>query len=134
MSAMPQDLQSIGLVWLRVLVGWGIATHGFGKIVGGHMEGFTAGVAQMGLPVPAVLAWAAALSELVGGACLAAGLATRVAASFIFITMSVALFIHHATDPFNVKELAYLYWAASGAFIVTGGGRYGVERLLGRRR
>lgn len=125
--------QSIGLAWLRVLVGIGSATHGFGKVFGGGMEGFTQGVAQLGFPMPTVFAWAAALSELVGGTCVAAGLATRVAAFFIFCTMSVALFLHHRADPFHTKELAYLYWTASGSLMLLGGGRYTLQRLLAKK-
>ncbi len=130
---MPRDWHSVGLLWLRALTGCSLATHGFGKIFGGHMEAFSHGVAQMGFPFPAVFAWAAALSELVGGICLAAGFGTRVAACWIFLTMSAAIFIRHAADPFRVKELAYLYWAVSGALIAMGGGRYALERVLIRR-
>jgi putative oxidoreductase len=127
------DWNSVGLAWLRILAGSGIATHGFGKIFGGHMEGFAQGVAQMGFPVPALFAWAAALSEFAGGICVAVGIGTRIAALFIFGTMSVALFLHHAADPFDVKELAYLYWSIAGALIMLGGGAYTLPSLIARR-
>ena len=119
-----------GLAWLRILAGIGIATHGFGKIFGGHMGGFADGVAQMGFPFPAFCAWAAALSEFAGGICLAAGLGTRIAAFFIWVTMSVALFIRHAADPFSDKELAYLYWTIASALMVLGGGRFTLKQVL----
>lgn len=120
----------LGLLWLRVLVGLGIAYHGYGKVIGGQVNGLAAGLAQEGLPMPQVLAWAAALSEFAGGLCVASGLLTRAGAFFIFCTMSVALFVHHAKDPWRVKELAFLYWSASSALVLTGAGRFSLDKRL----
>ena len=128
--ASKTDWKSIGLLWLRILIGIGITTHGFGKIFGGQIDGFAQGVAQLGFPFPVFFAWTAALSEFLGGICVAAGIGTRVAAFFVFFTMSVALFLRHGHDPFKVKELAYLYWTASSSLIITGGGPYSVSRLF----
>ncbi len=125
---------SFGLLWLRVLAGLGIASHGWQKIAGGFMPKFIAGVAEMGFPMPELFAWAAALSELVGGALLMLGLGTRVAALSVFATMSVAAFIRHAHDPMQVKELALAYWAMSGALLFTGGGRYSLGALVRRNK
>ena len=130
---MSIDRHALGIAVLRMLVGGAMANHGMTKIFGDRMEGFAQGVAQMGFPMPVVFAWAAALSELAGGLCLAAGLWTRPAAFFICCTMSVALFIRHGADPFAVKELAYLYWSASLSLMLLGGGRYSVGQLLGER-
>ena len=123
-----------GVLWLRVLMGAGIAHHGFGKVFGGHMGQFASGVAKMGLPLPEVFAWAAALSEFLGGLLIVAGFQTRVAACFVFATMSVAAFLHHAADPLSVKELALAYWAMAGALILIGGGPYSLDARLSSRR
>ncbi len=130
---MMGDWQSFGLLWLRALAGLGMATHGFAKIFGGGMAQFEQGVGQMGFPVPALFAWAAALSEFAGAICMAVGLGTRIAAGFVVCTMSVALFVAHAKDPFSTKEMAYLYWTISGAVLFLGGGRYTLGRALRRR-
>ncbi len=88
-----------GLLVLRVLAGLGIATHGYGKLfTEGRMEGFVEMVGGMGFPLPVLFAWLAALSELLGGLLLAAGLFTRYAAFFVFGTMTVAAFIAHAGE------------------------------------
>ena len=84
-----------GLLLLRICLGLGMAYHGWGKVFGGHMEGFAKGVAAMGFPAPAFFAWAAALSELAGGILVAAGIGTRYAAFFILMTMFVAAFVRH---------------------------------------
>ncbi len=129
-----QQRGDAALAWLRILMGVSIATHGYQKIFGGGIEGFAQGVAQMGFPLPVVFAWAAALSEFAGGLCVAAGFGTRVAAFFVFCTMSVALFIAHAKDPFRTKELAYLYWTIASTLILLGGGRFSVDALLDKGR
>jgi putative oxidoreductase len=125
---------SAGLLWLRLFVGLVMAHHGWGKL-SGFMPQFIQGLTDMGFPAPAAFAWVAAISEFAGGLCLAAGFFTRFAALSVFITMSVAAFIAHAKDPFQVKELALAYWSASGAMILMGGGTFSADTwLCGRFR
>ena len=121
---------NLGLFWLRLLMGAGIAYHGSGAIFGGMMPRFTQGVAQMGFPAPGIFAWAAALSQFVGGLFVIIGFLTRPAAFFVFFTMTVAAFIKHSVDPFNVKELALAYWAMAGALILTGPGKFSIDRQI----
>ncbi|MBI4375409.1 MAG: DoxX family protein [Elusimicrobia bacterium] len=125
-----EKLLAMGLLWLRALAGLGMAHHGYGKVFGGMMGRLTEGVAAMGFPFPELFAWAAALSEFAGGLALALGLGTRIAAVFVFATMSVAVFIAHGSDPLNVKELALAYWAISGALILTGPGYLSLDAWL----
>lgn len=124
----------LGILWLRVLAGAGIAYHGYGKIFGGRMEQFAQGVSEMGFPMPEIFAWAAALSEFAGGLCVALGLFTRPAALLIFLTMGVAAFIRHGADPFQKKELALAYWTFAGAVIGLGAGRFSLDQWLRSKR
>lgn len=131
---MKELLVQVGLTVLRVASGLMMATHGYGKIFEeGRMERFTAGVGEMGFPVPGLFAWLAALSELAGGVCLALGLGTRVNAVLIAGTMFVAAFIRHGADPFEKKELALLYLAVMLFFALQGGGKWAVDRLFCRK-
>jgi putative oxidoreductase len=133
MSDMNENFSSFGLLWLRVCMGLGIAYHGYGKIFGGHLEQLTAGVAKLGFPQPEVFAWAAALSEFAGGLLVALGLLTRPAAFCIFVTMSVAAFVAHGSDPFSNKELALAYWTMAAALVFTGAGSFSFDGRINKK-
>jgi putative oxidoreductase len=129
----------IGKLLLRVVVGGAIMTHGYPKIFGTSDDGmprmvrFIDGVAKMGFPYPEYFAWAAALSEFVGGLFLALGLFTRGAAFLIMCTMIVVLYRHRA-DPWNKKELGLLYLAPAFFTMLSGPGRYSLDALIFRRK
>lgn len=84
----------------------------------------------MGFPAPVVFAWAAALSEFLGGFSLLLGLFTRPAAIFVACTMFSAAFIRHAGDPFSNKEKALLYLLVAMAFFVLGSSRSSLDAWL----
>lgn len=119
----------IGLTLLRVFAGLVMAfAHGLGKFP--VSEQLIQGVASVGFPMPVVFANAAAISELVGGVLLALGLFTRPAGIFLAFTMFVAGTFVHAADPFNVKELAFLYMFVFIFFACYGGGRFSLDNKL----
>jgi len=88
------------------------------------------GAANIGFPSPALFAWAAALSEFVGGAFLALGFLTRVSSFFICCTMLTALIGVHRADPFQKQELAFLYFFIAFAFMLKGAGDWSIDRHL----
>ena len=63
---------------------------------------------------------------------VAIGLKTRLATIPLIITMLVALFIVHGADPFNVKEMAALYFLAFFALLFTGPGKYSLDSMMNR--
>ena len=82
----------------RVAIGVCFVVHGLGKLglVGsGTMAGFAAWLEDLGVPMPQVQARMAMLSEIGGGALLAAGLFTRPAAVVLIFTMAVAGLMGH---------------------------------------
>lgn len=120
---------NVGLTVLRIFCGISLMlAHGMGKLP--PSEQFVAGAANMGFPVPTGFAWAAAMSEFLGGAFLALGLFTRVAALFICFTMTTALIGVHYHDPFAKKELAAMYLAAAGAFLIMGANDWSVDKAI----
>ncbi len=118
-----------GLLILRVAFGAGMVYHGYGKVTG-DLSKFAEGVAALGFPLPLFFAWAAALSEFLGGLFLMAGLLTRPSAAFIAFTMAVAAFGRHAADPFQKKELALAYLFAALCLIFTGPGRHSADARI----
>ncbi len=77
----------------RATIGVCFVIHALGKLglVGtGDMQGFTAWLRELGVPMPAVQARMAMLSELVGGTLLALGLFMRPACLLLIFTMVVA--------------------------------------------
>ena len=116
-----------GLLWLRIFMGLGMAYHGYGKLFGGRREQFIEAVGAMGMPLPEVLAWAAMITEFLGGVLIVIGFKTRFAAVFIAVTMGVAAFITHGADPFAKKELALAYLVMAIMFIISGPGKYSLD-------
>lgn len=117
------------LTLLRVFAGLAMAFgHGLGKLP--VSDRFISGVEDLGFPMPFIFAWAAAVSEFLGGLFLALGLFTRPAAFFVGITMAVAAFIRHADDPFGSKEKAILYVFIALVFLLTGSGKYSLDRVI----
>lgn len=126
------QLADLGLAILRIGFGLSLAFgHGLGKVP--VSEGFIAGTAKMGFPMPALFAWAAALSEFVGGIFVALGFATKPSSVFITITMFVAAFIRHAEDPFGRKEKAIIFGLVAIYFIFKGAGKYSLDNLIYNR-
>ncbi len=122
-------LANAGLTLLRIFAGAALAlSHGIGKMP--PSDGFVEATAKLGFPLPGVFAWAAALSEFLGGAFLALGLFTRVSSFFIAFTMLVALLGVHRADPFQKQELAFLYFFIALAFMLKGSGDWSIDSFL----
>lgn len=118
---------------LRIWLGAMMIVHGAPKIFG-TMDRFTAGIAEMGFPLPELFAWAAALSEFAGGILLILGLFTRPAALLFSITMVVAVFIRNFDSEFARKELGLTYLVIAVVLLVAGPGKLSLDRRIFSRR
>ena len=125
-------LGSMGLLWLRLVMGAAFLFHGWPKIQ--NPFGWMGSEA----PVPGILQALAALAEFGGGMALIVGLLTRLASLGIATNMVVALAMVHLPhgDPFVSKgggpsyELAAVYLACAVLFLVLGAGRVSLDALL----
>ena len=127
------------LLIFRVTLGICFIVHGLGKlgIVGpGNMSGFTGWLKSLGLPAPALQARMAMLSELIGGALIACGLLTRLAAFFCMAAMIVAASIGHKGGGYLItnnppgNEYALNLAILMVVLILCGPGVYSLDALL----
>lgn len=123
---------NLGLPILRIFIGAAMLTHGWGKLFGG-LDGFTQGVASMGIPLPTVTAFLAAFAESIGAILLAIGLLTRPAAFLLAVTMAVAALVAHGGQGFAEQEKAWLYFVPALFFLLKGAGRWSVDALISKK-
>ena len=105
--------------------------HGWGKLP--PPQGLIDFIGKLGFPSPLLFAWSAALVEFGGALFLAVGFMTRLSSSLLALTMFVAAFMAHGSDPFAKKEMALLYLTAYIVFALVGPGRYSVDKLVSKR-
>jgi len=128
--------------------------HGLGKILAltSGQDWWINAVTGLGFPFPVVFAWAAALSEFIGGLCIALGLFTRAAAFFAACTMATAAFLRHGAitqflawiglssatpeqlDSLGNPERAILFLLIWIALMILGGGNLSLQRKIEERR
>lgn len=73
-------------------------------------------------------------AELFCGFFILIGFATRLSVVPVFITMVIAYFVAHAKDPFDAKQIAFLYMLLCFVVFVLGSGKYSADALLFRKK
>jgi putative oxidoreductase len=142
-------LQSWYAVPLRLIIGYGFMEHGYAKLVRGQ-ENFTAILHALGVPAPALMAWATILVELGGGLMVLLGLLIPLAGIPMTAVLLVAIFTVHLSNGFSsIKLLSVdaagahfgspgyetdlLYLACLAALVLGGGGPFALDRLIFRK-
>ena len=119
---------------LRFLAGLSMAMHGLVHI-NAEMTDTAAYFEGEGFSPGLFWAWAVTLTELIGGICLALGLATRLVAVPIFLFLITAVF-YHSKNGFYWDQGGFEYplmWAAVVlVFLIKGGGKASLDQLIGR--
>ena len=135
---LKQTKGGIGFLFLRLAIGIMFAFHGAQKLFGafgGHgIQGFTQGLAGMGIPFPQVSAYLAGGAEFFGGILLILGLLTRLAAIPLLVVMMVAIFKAHWANGFSMQnggfEYPFIICGALFALLTLGGGAFSVDQKL----
>lgn len=60
------------------------------------------------------------------------GILYRLAFIPMIFTMSMAFFVIHGNDPFSVKELSFVYLVVFVLLLITGPGKYAIDRLISK--
>ena len=124
----------------RVTLGWLFLASGYGKL--GGIPGTTAYFTSLGISPPEFWAWFAGIAEVVLGAALILGIATRYAAlaSFVWVLVATAIAHRYWTYPAAQQVGQYNNWLKNIAIMggmlyvfVTGSGRYSLDAALAKR-
>ena len=130
-------LAPLAYAFVRIYFGAMVAWPGFEKVFLGGVERIAKGnVLKTGLEPPMFWAWAAGLTELIGGVLLVLGLFTRPAAFALTIVLAVITFkVQWAAGFFwqnRGYEVALLWTLVNLAFVFGGGGRYSLDHKIGK--
>ncbi|PIK15707.1 DoxX family protein [Halobacteriovorax sp. JY17] len=120
---------NLGLLILRLFAGLTmLISHGWPKLSNfSAMSTKFPDVIGLGSQVSLSLA---VFSEVFCSIALVIGLLTRWVSIPLLITMAVAFFIVHGSDPFNSKELAFMYMGVYATLICTGSGDFSIDRFI----
>lgn len=120
------------LLILRLAAGGFMLTHGIGKfehLFSGEPIMFPD---PMGVGATVSLALVV-FAEVFCSIFLVFGIATRLSAIPLIITMLVAAFIAHASDGFGKQELPLLYTLIYMVFVISGSGKVSLDRWIFNR-
>jgi putative oxidoreductase len=124
----------------RVLLGWLFLASGCGKL--GNITGTAGYFTSLGMSPPDLWAWFAGSVEVVLGAGLVLGVATRYAAlaSFVWVLVATAIAHRYWTYPAEAQFDQYNHFLKNIAIMggalcvfVTGAGRYSLDAMLAKR-
>lgn len=119
-------IKDIGLAFFRISVSVMMITHGlpkFQKLITGNFEfGNPIGIGA----TPSL--FLAVLGEFICPLLIILGYKTRLFSIPVAITMAVAAFIAHASDPFGTKEKALFYLVAFITIALVGPGKFSLDK------
>jgi putative oxidoreductase len=135
---------------IRLVVGYGFMAHGYAKFSRGP-ETFAAVLHTLGVPEPLLAAWAATLTELIGGAAVMAGvLIPWVSIPMAFVLLTALVTVHLPYGFFSVKfaevteagikfgpvgyEILLLYLAGLAALVLGGPGALSLQAWIEQRQ
>ncbi|MDB5019950.1 MAG: DoxX family protein [Pedobacter sp.] len=123
---------NVALLILRVVIGCFMLVHGLPKlhtlVDGGTIKfGDPIGVGVIPSLILAVFA------EVICSILLIVGFGTRLAVLPLMTTMLVAIFVVHAPDGFDKKELAAHFLLVYFFLLLSGSGKYSVDYLISTR-
>lgn len=132
--AVPSNSLAVdyGLLIIRVGVGLMMLTHGLPKMEKLFSDEPVQFASVFGMSASVSLSLAV-FSEVLCSLFLIFGFASRIVVIPLLVTMLVAVFIIHGSDPFAKKEMGTLYLVAYSAIFLAGPGRFSVDYLINSR-
>jgi putative oxidoreductase len=137
LAGLYRRVAPFGYAFIRVLVMLVLLSNGIDKVFyGGAGRIATGSITTLGFPQPYAWAWAVAYLELYGAIMLGLGLFTRPVAFAMTVMLAVISFgimIHRGMFwTTGGIEVSLLLGLVTLAFVIGGGGRYSLDRAIGR--
>jgi putative oxidoreductase len=136
LAKLYQRFSPYSYAFMRFAAGAVMVPHGVQKFMFASTETYAKNIAAHGMPMPMLLANLTFFTELVGAICLAVGLFTRVAAVAMLIEMTVIITVFNWEYGYfwtnRGVEYALLWWLLCLAIFFRGGGKYSLDRLIGK--
>ncbi len=127
------DAADVAVAVLRAVVGVVLMAHGYLKLT--DIGEFERSLASLGVPLPAISSWLAALAEFLGGMGLFFGFFTRLTALAPAIVMLTAILTVHAGNGLIAQkggfELPLVLLTVLLFFVVAGPGPLSMDAALG---
>jgi putative oxidoreductase len=131
-------LSDVGLLIGRAALGVIFIAHGWQKVNDTGHSAVTSMFDRLGIPLPGAAAFYATWVELLGGIAMILGLLVPVAGLLLALDMAGAFWYVHKDEGLFVSEGGYELVLILGAtallLALNGGGRFGLDSLLRRRR
>ena len=119
-----QKFLSLGLLILRVLVGITMLTHGLAKLTS---------FSELSATFPDPIGLGSTLSLiLIIGAEVGCSLFVIATIPLVF-SMLVVIFVVHANDPFQMRELPFLYLGIYILLFFTGAGKISLDSIISKK-
>lgn len=131
-TELKPEFLHLALLLLRITVAAFMLTHGLPKLTKLLAGGEIKFADPLGFG-PELSLFLAVFAEFVCSILVGIGLATRLAAIPLMVTMAVAAFISHGADPFGRKELALIYLLIYIFLFLAGSGKYSVDHIISKR-
>jgi putative oxidoreductase len=137
LAGLYESFAPMSYSFMRFATGAVLVPHGIQKIMAGTAANLAPGIGKtLGVPYPLAWAYLAVFTESVVAACLMIGLFTRLAALIIWVYMGVIIFFFQWQYGYfwtnRGIEYALLWWLLCFAIFFRGGGRYSIDRWLGK--
>ncbi|HEU4469767.1 MAG TPA: DoxX family protein [Flavisolibacter sp.] len=124
----------IGLLLLRLFTGvrlvYGVQDNVLSRQ---HMYAFRDFLAANNFPFPLACAYLSVFAQLTAGLLLIVGWQVRLAAFIMCLNFLVAILMVHRADSFEGMTPAMALFFINLLFLFSGGGRYALDKRLGRR-
>lgn len=131
-SDISENTLALALLILRVAIGAMMLMHGLGKLTMLFGNDALSFPDPLGIGVTTSLALAV-FAEVFCSVFLILGIATRISAVSLIVTMLIAAFLVHGNDGFAAQELAFLYLLIYLVIAIVGAGKYSIDNWLSEK-